>query len=555
MVALSLDELALLRGWLHGVPMESLEESCFGDSVGSVLLAVKTKLVLKARRLDLGWNDDWLERKAGQDSLNLVLRRLETLQNAEDIIPQIDQPLSYWLPDNWLEKMAPLRVTNVEDWVQAYHASAGKRWWLDIVGLGDVTANAIENTLVSHFPRLLIYSTPALEVAYQTAIVPLEQFLLPKALDGADGSNRSPNSPFIPATDDYQAILCWLSRLEPDSHTRRSYQREAERLLLWTILLKHKALSSLDMTDMGEYRQFLGDPQPSELWIGKPQKKAHTGWKPFTGPLSASSRRLGETILNGLFNFLVTQHYLLHNPLHALSKLKKQNGASAMGVHRAFSIQEWQLITWFIEGVIPTKVGSEKQKWRRIHLILQLGYGTGLRLHELANATLGDIEARQRQGLTQYWLETLGKGEKLRQVPLPLYLYNLIAETHFELGGKPLNRLQSNHPLIPALRGSQKTPLTPLAIHKAVKEAFDIAAQALARAHPETAAKLAHASTHWLRHTHGSIAVDRNIPLPMIRDNLGHSNISTTSQYVHAEDDARHEAFIEGFSGLHKSIQ
>jgi len=56
------------------------------------------------------------------------------------------------------------------------------------------------------------------------------------------------------------------------------------------------------------------------------------------------------------------------------------------------------------------------------------------------------------------------------------------------------------------------------------------------------------ASAHWLRHTHGSLAVDRNIPLTMIRDNLGHSNIATTSSYVHSDNDARHEAFDDFYN-------
>ncbi len=29
----------------------------------------------------------------------------------------------------------------------------------------------------------------------------------------------------------------------------------------------------------------------------------------------------------------------------------------------------------------------------------------------------------------------------------------------------------------------------------------------------------------------------------MVRDNLGHASIATTSQYLHAEADARYEAF------------
>jgi integrase len=70
----------------------------------------------------------------------------------------------------------------------------------------------------------------------------------------------------------------------------------------------------------------------------------------------------------------------------------------------------------------------------------------------------------------------------------------------------------------------------------------------LSEQHPETTEKPKFASTNQLRYTHGSIAVDKNIPLPLIRDNLGHSNIATTSLYVHADKDARYEAFVNGFS-------
>ena len=59
-------------------------------------------------------------------------------------------------------------------------------------------------------------------------------------------------------------------------------------------------------------------------------------------------------------------------------------------------------------------------------MITQLAYGTGLRLHELANSKLGDLETRQRQGKTQHWLMVLGKGQKLRDVPVSLPLYLLI---------------------------------------------------------------------------------------------------------------------------------
>jgi integrase len=302
------------------------------------------------------------------------------------------------------------------------------------------------------------------------------------------------------------------------------------------------------MVDMGDYRAFLADPQPTHLWVGPPIKKRQQDWKPFTGPLSLRSRRFSETVINGLFTFLVNQHYLLHNPLTALAKLKNPNALRPIDTNRSFNEDQWQLIQSFLDTQATNADGGEKLKWLRTRMIIQLAYGTGLRLHELANAKLGDLEARQRQGQTQHWLMVLGKGQKWRDVPIPLPLYRLMAETYQQLTGRQLNRPAPDNPIIPPLRGSASNPLTPLAIHKAIKEAFTIAANTLSITNPEAAEKLFTASAHWLRHTHGSMAVDRNIPLTMIRDNLGHSNIATTSSYVHSDNDARHDAFVKEFS-------
>lgn len=52
---------------------------------------------------------------------------------------------------------------------------------------------------------------------------------------------------------------------------------------------------------------------------------------------------------------------------------------------------------------------------------------------------------------------------------------------------------------------------------------------------------IAQASTHWMRHTSGS-HLSEKADLKVVRDNLGHANISTTSIYLHSEDDARHDA-------------
>ncbi|SPS02930.1 hypothetical protein CBM2634_U50006 [Cupriavidus taiwanensis] len=69
-----------------------------------------------------------------------------------------------------------------------------------------------------------------------------------------------------------------------------------------------------------------------------------------------------------------------------------------------------------------------------------------------------------------------------------------------------------------------------------------------ARADPDWAAQadvLASISAHRLRDTAGSHMTDRQVDLRYVRDNFGHSSISTTSGYLHCEEDARHEATQE----------
>jgi integrase/recombinase XerD len=50
-------------------------------------------------------------------------------------------------------------------------------------------------------------------------------------------------------------------------------------------------------------------------------------------------------------------------------------------------------------------------------------------------------------------------------------------------------------------------------------------------------------SPHWLRHAHGSHAIDHGASLPEVQSTLAHSNIATTSGYLHARPDTS--------SGLH----
>jgi len=371
---------------------------------------------------------------------------------------------------------------------------------------------------------------------------PLETIVLPSYLSGEHGINRSIEPPYIPANNDLDAIRSWLTKVINSKHTYAAYKREAERILLWAIVAKSKPLSSLDMTDITEYRSFLSDPQPASLWIGKKHNQSHSDWRPFTGPLSDRSAKHADTVIGNLFKFLTEQHYLTQNPYSSLAAMKDSRKNGTIGVDRSLSISQWQFITDFLQEKISTGGQDNRLKWIRTNMIILFLYVTGLRIHEIAKAKIGDIVRVERKTESQYWLNVIGKGKKYRKIPVPNKTYRMINAAHIELTGKTISESEEGSPIIPPLRVRRKGVyfLTPLAIHKTLKEFFAIASTELLDIDPEASKKLSMASTHWLRHTHGTHAVNMDIPLTIVRDNLGHTNISTTSQYVHADLDDRH---------------
>jgi hypothetical protein len=78
-----------------------------------------------------------------------------------------------------------------------------------------------------------------------------------------------------------------------------------------------------------------------------------------------------------------------------------------------------------------------------------------------------------------------------------------------------------------------------------LKQVFDNAIEHLqtcieAQEHADE--RLRHTFSYWLRHTAGSHMMDGQVDLRYVRDDMGHKAISTTSQYLHADDDNRHRA-------------
>jgi site-specific recombinase XerD len=288
-----------------------------------------------------------------------------------------------------------------------------RRWWIAIPGLGVRTARQIEVFFASH-PELTERARALVAVVSPEPVVPWERIHLPHEVDGSHGTFRAPQKMCaLKASNDYEAIGAWLG-LHEAAPTQRAYRREAERLLLWAILERGKALSSLTTEDATAYRAFLRHPAPRGRWVAPARPRSSPEWRPFTGRLSPRSIAYAISVLGAMFRWLIEQRYVLANPFAGL-KVRGAQRSAGLDASRAFTPGERELVRTLADG-LEWSHGWTAPAAQRLRFLLDFGYATGLRAGELVGVTLGGIETGSRG---ERWLHLVGKGAKPGKVALP----------------------------------------------------------------------------------------------------------------------------------------
>ncbi|WP_429501177.1 phage integrase family protein (plasmid) [Robbsia andropogonis] len=432
------------------------------------------------------------------------------------------------------------------------------RWYVSVPRLGPKGAQRITDWLALHASSLRTLSPlavtprrqlppehPALQRPPVMAdVAPLEVLRVPQALDGSQGLNRAPTPKHQAGLNsDLDAINLWIStRGARSEHTARAYRREAERLLLWAILVREKPFSSLNTEDCRTYiNEFLANPTPAARWIGNGRvERFDPAWRPFARPLSARSRETARSLLSALCGWLVNEQYLLVNPFHGLVRTDDiRPPMDAKG--RTLSHGQWRFVLQSVSCVNPDAAAQ------RDYFALLFAYATGLRRAELATATVGALSRKALDGeLGDAWTLTVnGKGARRRDVPMPARLMEALTETLL-LRPTPLTleTAPRDTPLIGHIKSGRA--LTPNALARLYKRIFMRAAETLSATYPGTAADLMQASTHWLRHTHANHSLDAGTDVRDVQAGLGHASLATTTIYT-KKNAARQYRSVEAF--------
>jgi len=542
------DELAMLRAWYAGMPVRKAAERYLPDRVGAghsargVLGGIRRRLAKFARQVGRPELGAVFEHTEGEHlrEAKAVADAIEVLRHARLPTPQITDDIGLWLPARAVATLRAHGIATLAD--LTVRIPRRRQWWKAIPGLGPASARRIEAFFALH-PALTERARALVVGSPTSGIVPWEKIRLPHEVDGSTGAYRAPRATCtLDADNDYQAVQAWLS-LHESAATQRAYRKEAERLILWGIVERGRALSSLTTEDAVAYRAFLRRPTPRERWVGPVRPRSAPDWRPFSGGLAARSTAYTLSVLGALFRWLIEQRYLLANPFAGV-KVRGSARAGALDTSHVFTEGEWVLIRAIADG-LEWSYGWAPEAAQRLRFFLDFGYATGLRASELVGATLGDIGTDARG---DHWLKVVGKGRKVARVALPP-LARTALDRHLverQLAVTP-NRWRPGTPLIASLAEDSAARITSVRLWKVMQRFFAKAADIVETDSPAVAQKLRQASPHWMRHTHATHALAHGAELTIVRDNLRHASISTTSIYLHGDDVKRAQQIAGAF--------
>jgi integrase len=545
-------ELAALRAWTEGKDTREVVDRYLGDrrtagaSARGVIGRIRARLAMLAQarhREDLAVLFIG-PAKRGAAAARKVVAAVDALRTAPLPSPLIGDDVDRWFGARTVAALHAAGIRTLAD--LTLRVPRRRRWWTKIPGLGPVRAAEIEAFFAGH-PDLTERARALVVLPTPSDVTPWEQIAVPQALDGSSGTFRAPQaSCALRASNDYEAVQAWLSLHEAPA-TQRAYRKEAERLLLWAIVERGCALTSLSTEDAVAYRAFLRSPSPRGRWIGPARPRTAIDWRPFTGALSVRSTAYALTVLSALFRWLIEQRYTLANPF---AGIKVRGGRPvALDAGRAFTESEWNLVRSLADG-LEWSYGWEAPAAQRVRFLLDFGYGTGLRAGELIGSTLGRLE-RDPQG--DLWLHVIGKGARAGKVAVPP-VASAALDRYLAERGLPVtpDHWKSRTPLLGSLGASaeaEPSGITAGRLWAVMKRFFATAADELQAVHPTLSDKLRRATPHWMRHTHASLALQRGAEVTTVRDNLRHSSVATTSIYLHTDDLRRARQMREAFSG------
>ena len=224
--------------------------------------------------------------------------------------------------------------------------------------------------------------------------------------------------------------------------------------------------------------------------------------------------------LRMLFGFLAREGDISSNHAASLSTARVAHRLPTfLGIEEAADLMDAP------SGTKPTAL--------RDRALLEMLYGAGLRVRELTDLNVTDLELAQHQA------RATGKGSKQRLVIIGIHAIAAI-ETYLHDGRPFLRAPRDNGALF---LNSQGGRLTPRSVQQLVKK-YASKAGIEASVHP-----------HTLRHSFATHLLDGGADLRVVQELLGHSTPTTTEIYTHVTQTSARRTYVAAHPRANHTVQ
>lgn len=264
----------------------------------------------------------------------------------------------------------------------------------------------------------------------------------------------------------------------------------------------------VDLRDFQEFMEYEDITKLSEITYQDTRK-----YLAFLHRRNLSKTTLARKIssLRTFYNFLLSKNYVTENPFLMLSLPKKDKK-----IPRFFYQQEI--------NELYNSIDVKEPLGERNLAIVELLYGSGLRVSELCALKIGDIH------FSQNIIYVKGKGSKVRVVPMTKYCVEAL-ETYLNNERKQLlMKSKSNTEIV--FLNNQGKQLTTRGVRDILNRII------------KKTIKISNISPHMLRHSFATHLLDSGADIRSVQELLGHSQLTTTQIYTHVSKEKLKQVYM-----------